>query len=102
MKLFRKRESYATQANRHIAEGNTPAAWKDIIAGLDDYQKQLLTAINGFPTADTALIVTVLRNYADALEKLDPNCIPLIKEIREKLKAPQIEGTNKMQKTRRR
>lgn len=102
MGILRKKESYVTKGNRLISEGRTPAAQQEMIDGLNDYQNRLIKALNGYPTDDTALVVTALRTMADDLERQQPQCRPLLKWIKTNMILPKIEHTQKFERTKKR
>lgn len=46
MGLFKKKEGYVTKGNRKIGEGRTAEAVQIVMDGLNDYQNQIVSAIN--------------------------------------------------------
>jgi len=98
--MFEKKGSYVNRGNKQIQEGNTPLAWQTVIEGLNYYQGKALKAFNPYPVADAALVVVALRSFADSIEKANPTCEPLVQDLQNRLKAPDITHTEKFHKTK--
>lgn len=102
MDLLKKKESYVNKSNRLVEEKKQSEAINVVIEGLNDYQNQIIKAMNGHPTADTALVICALRNYADMLETTEPSSKPLIDWINTHTNRPQFKSWKKIKKTRKR
>lgn len=102
MNLVKKKESYVSKSLRLIDEKKIPEAIGVVTEGLNDYQNQIITAMNGHPIADTALIICALRNYADALERSEPDSKPMVEWINNSMNPPQLKATKKIRKTKKR
>lgn len=97
-----KKESFVAKGNKKIAAGDTLAAMKSVEEGLDYYQNTVVKALNPYPSADAALVVTVLRTLAKAIEDENPDCKMLVEELEKKAKAPAMKSREKVHCTRRR
>lgn len=102
MNLVKKKESYVNKSLRLIGEKKMAEAIDVVTEGLNDYQNQIITAMNEHPSADTALIICALRNYADELEKSEPASIPLVEWINKSMNPPQLKATKKIRRTKKR
>lgn len=100
MGCFRKKEGYVTKGNRKIGEGRTAEAAQIVMDGLNDYQNRIVSAINGYPAADAALVITALRVLADNLEEHNPDCKPLLSWIDKSVTKPVLKNTQKTEKTK--
>lgn len=95
-----KKEGYVTTGNKKIREGRTAEATQIVLDGLNDYQKRIVSAINGYPAADAALVITALRALADNLEESNPDCKPLLGWIDKSVTKPVFKNTQKIEKTK--
>lgn len=100
MGIFRKKEGYVTKGNRKLSEGRTAEAMQIVMDGLNDYQNQIISAINGYPCADAALVITVLRNLANHIEEQNPDCQPLLDWIKKSATIPVFKTIQKIEKTK--
>lgn len=100
MGCFKKKEGYVTKGNKKIGDGRTAEAVQIVMDGLNDYQNQLVSAINGYPAADAALVITALRALADNLEESNPDCKPLLGWIDKSVTKPVFKNTQKIEKTK--
>lgn len=100
MRHFRKKEGYVTKGNRKIGEGRTVEAAQIVMDGLNDYQNRIVSAINGYPAADAALVITALRTLADNLEEHNPGCKPLLGWIDKSVTKPVFKKAQKIEKTK--
>lgn len=102
MGFFKKKEGYVTKGNRKIAEGRSAEATQIVIDGLNDYQNRIISALNGYPSDDAALIIVTLRNMADNLEANNPQSAGLLTWLNENVTPPKFQNTQKVEKTRKR
>lgn len=95
-----KKEGYVTKGNRKIGESRTAEAVQIVMDGLNDYQKRIVSAIKGYPAADSALVIMALRTLADNLEEHNPDCKPLLDWIDKSVTKPVFSNTQKIEKTK--
>lgn len=98
--MIKKQGSYVVKGNKQIQEGDTAAAMQTIIEGLNYYQNKVIKAMNPYPVADAALVVLTMRNFADAVEKQNPDCIALVKDLDRRMKTPNFQVTEKNHKVK--
>lgn len=98
--MFKKQGSYVVKGNKQIQEGDTVAAMQTIIEGLNYYQNKAIKALNPYPVSDAALIVLTMRTFADAVEKQNPDCKALVKELDRRMKSPEFQVANKNHKVK--
>lgn len=98
--MLKKQGSYVVKGNKQIQDGDTVAAMQTIIDGLNYYQNKMIKAMNPYPVADAALIVLTMRNFADAVEKENPDCRPLVKDLDRRMKSPDFQVTQKNHRTK--
>lgn len=92
---MKKRGSFVVKGNKQIQEGDTMAALQTIIEGLNYYQNKIIKTLNPYPLSDAALIVLTMRTFADAVEKQNPDCVPLVKDLSHRMKSPDFQVTEK-------
>lgn len=102
MSIMKKKEAYVTKGNRLIKEKRLPEATETVVEGLNYYQNKIIKALNGHPTADTALVVVALKNTAEMLEKQEPNCRGLVKWLDKTTTKPELQVQRKVEKVRKR
>lgn len=100
--MLKKQESFINKGNRQIQEGNTLGAMHTVIGGLNHYQNKVIKALDPYPVSDAALLVMALRNFADAIEKENPNCIPLVQDLSKRMKSPDFQTTEKIHNVKQR
>lgn len=100
MGLRKNKEGYVIKGNRKINEGRTAEAVQIVMDGLNDYQRRVIAAVNGYPAADAALVITTLRTLADNLEEQNPDCRPLLNWIDKSVTRPVFKNTQKIEKTK--
>lgn len=98
--MFKKQGSYVIKGNRQIQEGDQVAAMQTIIDGLNYYQNKVMKALNPYPVSDAALIVLTMRTFADAVEKQNPDCKALVKDLDRRLRSPNFQVTEKNHKVK--
>lgn len=86
------------KGNKQIQDGDTVAAMQTVIEGLNYYQNKVIKALNPYPVADAALVVLTMRTFADAVEKQNPDCKALVKDLDRRMKAPDFQATEKNHK----
>lgn len=98
--MLKKQGSFVVKGNKQIQEGNTVAAFQTIKEGLDYYQNKVIKSVNPYPIADAALIVLTMRTFADAVEKQNPDCRALVKDLSRRMKSPDFQVTEKNHKVK--
>ena len=98
--MLKKQGSYVVKGNKQIQEEDTVAALQTIIEGLNHYQNKVIEALTPYPVSDAALIVLTMRTFADAVEKQNPDCKALVKDLDRRMKSPEFKVTEKNHKVK--
>ena len=71
-------QSYVLRARKLVQEGKNKECTEMLCKGMNYYGENIIKALSPYATADAGIISTVLRNFADDIEKNNPGA----KELR--------------------